>query len=315
MLNDEEIKEREDELKEMEKQIEQEAEAKEEKAALVPPPYPDPSPAADAEPSETPVGQEEQDAPSEGQKPDDGQKPKEDPMEWAKAKGFKSPEDMARALLQKEREFHESRQKKKEPPPIPSWQPQPEMGAGYPPPVYPNPVYGPRVDSFRELSAMYPQIDPEDLRRFMPVVVDAAQAIARRERMELERQITGIQRTTERNNELMTLMQDPAFRDNRVQKEIHAIIDADPSIFQRERTPLVHAYEKAMVNLARRTLQQGTNGEVLNPGSTPPVTASGGNGSSFTTPTRITEKIFDSWSLKDQEAYLKSNGKILPKKR
>lgn len=314
MLSDKEIQEKEEELKEMEKQLEQQAETEQEKAApvVVPHPEPDVLPASD-------VNQPAQPEPIKAQESSEGKPPKDEPLEWAKKKGFNTPEDMARALLQKEREFHESRQTKPQAPkyqpqPQPEWNPQPDMGNGYGGYAPQPPAYIPRGDSFRELAAMYPQIDPEDLKRFMPVVIDAAQAISRRDRAELERKIEGINRTTERNNELMKLMQDPAFRDDRVQKEIHSILDSDPSIFQREREPIVHAYEKAMVSLARKQLQQGSPTETFVPGSQPPVTASGGNGSAFTSPKRITEREFDSWSIKDQQAFLSSNGRVVPKR-
>lgn len=305
MLSDEEIKDREKELDAMEEKIVQQAEVQSEPAALVPSPEPVISSTSDSPPPPAPVAHE---ITSEV-------KPEDDPMKWAEAKGFKTPEDMARALLQKERQFHESRQNK---PPVPippqpwktepEWRPQPDMG-GYPP-SYPA---APNRSGFQDLAAMYPQIDPEDLKRFMPVVIDVADSIARRSTMELKRQVDGINRTTQRNEEMMTLMQDPAFRDSRVQKEIHAVLDADPSIFHRERAPYAYAYEKAMVNIARQKLQQGANPEIAS-GNMPPPTAGGGNGSRFTGPVRITEREFNSWSIQDQEAYLNSNGKIIPKK-
>jgi len=75
---------------------------------------------------------------------------------------------------------------------------------------------------------------------------------------------------------------------------------------------LVKAYEQAMINVARKQLQQGKKADV-NTVTMPPVTASGGNGSSYSGPKRINSQEFDRWDVKDQENYLKSNGKILPK--
>lgn len=307
MLSDEEIEKREDELKKMEEQIE-DAGVNETKAApetpVAPPPEPPVTPPAPPPPPpETPT----QETPPV--------KPEDDPLRWAEKKGFKGPEDMARALLQKEREFHESRQRPPTPPPPhtwnppqPEWRPEPSMS-----PEFPPPARVPRGDSFRELAAMYPNIHPDDLRNFMPVVVDAAEAIATRRYRDLEKRMEGINRATERNNELMTLMQDPAFRDTRVQKEIHTILDSDPSIFARERAPMAKAYEMAMSNIARKLLQHGSTPEAPAP-SNPPVTASGGNGSSFLTPKALTPREFDRLDIKDQERYLLSNGKVLPKK-
>ncbi len=303
------------ELEELRQQIEQKVEEAKEQAANPVEPA-EPSPASAVNETSAPV--ESQPAPvTPNQSEADShttEKPKDDPMEWAKKKGFKTPEDMARALLQKEQEFHQSRQKaeKEAPPPSNNWQPRPDMthqpmpGYGYPPPP---------VDPLRQLAAAYPNVNPDDIRNFMPVIVDAAEAISFRRTMGLERELNEIKRSTSRNNELMTLMQDPAFRDSRVQKEVHAVLDSDPSIFQRERTPYAFAYEKALANMTRKTLQQGQDAgqdpAVINK---PPVTAGGGNGSAFTVPIKITEKIFDSWSDSEQKAFLNSNGRIVPKR-
>jgi hypothetical protein len=108
-------------------------------------------------------------------------------------------------------------------------------------------------------------------------------------------------------------MQDPAFRDQRVQKEIHSILDSDPTIFQRERTPLIYAFKEAVFNMGRKQLQTGTS-EELTPENRPPTTAGGGNGSANTSLRKITTKEFDSWDTKEQEAFIKSNGRIIPKR-
>src|SRR6185436_20839949 len=77
--------------------------AKQVEEPVTPSPDPIASPAPEAaQVQPSPVTPNESNPPKVGQ---------DDPMEWAKKKGFKSPEDMARALLQKEQEFHQSRQK------------------------------------------------------------------------------------------------------------------------------------------------------------------------------------------------------------
>ena len=112
----------------------------------------------------------------------------------------------------------------------------------------------------------------------------------------------------------MRLMQDPAFRDERVQAEIHAVLDADPSIFQRERNPHVYAFNQALTNMTRKQLQQGAGNGHTTPTNMPPVTAGGGNGSASSGPVRVSEKDFARWSVKDQEAFITSNGRIVPKR-
>lgn len=297
------------ELKDMKEQLEQLAEAEKAKAEETPHPEP-----IEVKAPEVPEVQ-----PTPVASPEVKPEGKKDPMEWAKEKGFKTPEDMARALLQKEQEFHQSRQKaERETPPIPqaTWQPTPQMPPmGYPPPApsyYPQPpAY--RGD-FRDVAALYPNVDPEDVKRVMPMILDVAKVISAQDKAELERKYGHIERATQRNNELMTLMQDPAFRDNRVQKEIHAVLDSDPSIFQREPArALTIAYEKALGNMARRQLQTGMSEETT-PDNRPPVTAGGGNGSANTVPIKVNAKMFDSWNEKEQEAFIKSNGRVIPKR-
>jgi hypothetical protein len=323
MSNETAIEQEDRELEEMRKQLEA-AEAEKNQAA---------EPVVEEPPTETPSPEPVTPEPESAEAPQPPVTPqeskpestpdKDDPMEWAKKKGFKSPEDMARALLQKENEFHKRNQAghpgyqdlsrdNPNPPPAPNWAPRPDYGYQQPPPMYAPPVQ--RGDNFGQLAALYPNIDPEDLKRFMPVVLDAAQAAARRERMELEQRFGHIERSTARNNELMTLMQDPAFKTEMVQQEIDSIIDKDPSIFQRERHPLVFAFEKALSNLGRKQLQQGVTPEKEPRKSTPPLTAGGGNGSANTAPFRITDAIFETWTDKEQDAYMKSNGKIVPKR-
>ncbi len=317
-MSNETMEKEDQELEELKQQIEQQAsEAKEKAADPVEPEKPSPESEAPQAPEpieEAPAtvtpNQSKAEASSDAQ-------PKDDPMEWAKKKGFKTPEDMARALLQKEQEFHQSRQKAEReapPPPPPSWQPAPQMGYGYPPaPSYPPP-FAARPDTIRQIASMYPQLAPEDVERIMPLIVDTAQSAARRERFEMEQRFGHIERSTQRNNELMSLMQDPAFRDERVQKEVHQILDSDPAIFQRERTPLVYAYGQALQNMARKQLQQGvSNGTTEVKGNHPPVTAGGGNGSANTSPKAPTEKEMERWTAEQMGTYIRSNGKIVPK--
>lgn len=318
MSNETERLEAEQELKQMEQQLTQEKEKLDaakaaQDYALSPEPIVEPS--SEAKPvDETTVTSQ----PSEVSE----EKPKDDPMEWAKRKGYKSPEDMARELLKKDQDYHRSREKERQVAPQqpiqPQWQPEPQgfqPGFGF----QPQPNFAPQQPgrvSPRDFAQYYPQLSPDDVERVLPMVLDAAEAISKRQitafQQQWGQQFGQIQRTTDRNNELMTLMQDPAFRDERVQREVHAVLDSDPSIFQRQGA-YTFAYEKALANMTRKQLQQGVATE--NPiEQRPPVTAGGGNGSAFTGPAKISEKDFDRWSLKDQEAFINSNGRVFPKK-
>jgi hypothetical protein len=302
--------EQEKELKELEQQIEQAAEAKETPAAPV-----EPEPSPEPETSPAPEAQTEPQAPVA---PSPAQKTEDNPLEWARKKGFKSDEDMARALLQKEREYHEARQKKEQeqqntPPPPPAWTPQPQAPAyGYPPAGYGYPPPPPPPD-LRRLAQQF-DMDPDDFEKIARVNAALTQAALRQERARWESDMSGIRRQTERSTELMQLMQDPRFRHETVQREIHAVLDADPTIYQRERNPHAYAFKEALANLGSKQLQQGTTNGNTPPTNMPPVTAGGGNGSAYSGPVRISEKEFSRWPLKDQEAFINSNGRIVPKR-
>lgn len=298
------------ELDELKAKIDKAAEEQRQAAIAVeepptPPPAPEPQAPERVEPKEAPVAQ------SESPKED-----KDDPVKWAESKGFKTSEDLARALLAKEQEFHKRNQaghpgykdlgQPQTPPQAPQWQPAPVV-----PQYQPQYQQPPRIDP-RQIAAYYPQLAPEDVERVLPLVIDAAQAISARERAEVERRFATIERTTQRNNEMMSLMQDPAFKDPKVQKEIHEILDSDPSIFQRERLPLTYAYDRALGNLYRKQLQQGVSEERIT--TKPPVTAGGGNGSANTVPYKPTEQEIARWDEKDIKAYINSNGRVLPKR-
>jgi hypothetical protein len=310
------------ELEQMQQLLAQEAEAKKAKAAdaepisepPTPSPEPIPSPAPEVAPEPTPPVTPTPQA----------SKPEDDPMEWAKKKGLKTPEDMVRALQQKEQEFHKRNQAghpgyqdlskdNHQPLPPPQWQPRPEMG-GY---QQPPPGWGmPRsTDREREIAArLFPELNPDDAKVFVPAMFEVANAAARQVRADMQQQYAHIERATSRNNELMTLMQDPAYRDVRVQQEIDRVTDSDPSIFERERFPHVAAFNQALANLARKQLQQGIIPENQTPSSKPPFTAGGGNGSANTAPQRITQEVFDTWSVEEMDAYIKSGGKKIPKR-
>lgn len=301
---------------ELEKQALAEAEAKRDKA-VPEEPEPSPEPAEDVSTAPDPKPEPEPDiTPRPEPEPATGeqQEKDKDPMEWARSKGFKGPEDMARALLQKEQEFHKSRQTRNDPPPPPAWNPPPQPPAWGSPPA--QPAYGqPPAHQIgpRELAEKY-KMDPEDFERIAPLSADMARAAVSEMRAQFDRRFGEVERSTARQSELMTLMQDPAFRNEAVQREIHAVLDADPTIYQRERSPHVAAFNQAMINMARKQLHpEITNGNGSQRGK-PPVTAGGGNGSTSAMPRAITEKEFSTWSEPQQKAFLDSKGRIVPKR-
>jgi hypothetical protein len=247
------------------------------------------------------------------------EKTEDDPVKWGEAKGIKTLEDAMRALKQKEQEFHKRNQaghpgyqdlsNGNGTPPPPTYQPRPEVNQGYgyqmPPPNY----YQPQPDMTRQVAQMY-GFDPEDVRRMMPFVVDTAKMIVSQERQQWEQKFGAIERNQQRSNELLQLAQDPDFRNPMVQKEIHTILDTNPTMFNGK-TPYADAFNQALSNLARKQLQQGVIPETKSP--KPPTTAGGGNGSA-TYSTQMTPEKFEAMSVEKQEAFLASQGAIPPKR-
>ena len=239
-----------------------------------------------------------------------------DPLEWAKKKGLDTPEAAVRALQKLEEEFHRRNQAghpgyrdlgngnpapQPQVPPAPQWTPQPQVPAFQPPYGYPPPPPPNRADINQSLARKY-GMDPEDVERLMPMMLDAADAIATRKTAALERHVMNVTRQTERNAEFQTLMQDPAFLDPRVRAEMHEVLK-DGQLFQQGGRAYTTAFNMALANLARKQLQQGVAPEVR-PSNMPPVTAGGGNGSANTAPFKVTEAIFNTWTDEQQEAFL-----------
>ena len=153
------------------------------------------------------------------------------------------------------------------------------------------------------------EMDPDDFRRVTRLVADMMGSALPREREAMERRLMQIEREGARQKELMNLMQRPAYSDPRVQKEMHEILDTNPQLFRRDGWQTV-VYNQAMVNLAEKQLQQGSNpGNGVGKGERPPVTAGGGTGSANTVPAKITEKVFLSWTEPQQKAFLET-GKV-----
>lgn len=298
----------ESELKELEQQIEQVAEAQQTQAATE-----EPTPSPEPVSSPAPLAETTQEAPVA---PEPSAKPSKDPLKWAyEEKGYKSPEDMARELLRREQAYHEEQQRKEKGttlPPPPAWNPQPQQG--YPQPNgygYPSPRPS-REEVTRKLAEKH-GMDPDDVSRIAPLVFELADGVASQRTMGIERELLEVRRQSSRQDELMRLMQDPRFRHEAVQREIHAVLDADPTIFQRERNPHVYAFKEALANLGSKTLQQGVGNGNTPPTNMPPVTAGGGNGSA-SAGLKISPRDFERWPIKDQEAFINSGGRIVPKR-
>ena len=306
-----------------------EAEASQTKAAPVEKDVPEPQPDAVEPASQTPAPEPNEPpvTPSPSPEPvNDGRQDRDkDPMDRLRRKGLDTPEAIARSYMQMEEEFHRRNQAghpgyrdlnngnpAPAPVPPPNWSPNPQIPQGYPQGNgYQQPPAS-RRDVSQRLAEKY-GMDPDDVERLMPMVVDAAESIAARRTNELQVQLFEIRRQSARTSEFQTLMQDPAFTDPRVQAEMQNVLK-DGSLYQRSATPHATAFNIALANLARKQLQQGTMNGNASPTNMPPATAGGGNGSANTAPYRITEKEVEKWSDDQFKTFLDSNGRVVPRR-
>lgn len=280
--------------------------------ASVPTPPPTPEPAAPA-PAAPPLAQPSASAPKTGAAPVVSTPAKSadqvDPLEWARNKGLKTPEDIARSLRSLETEFHRRNQA---PPPqappseaspnygqprpsAPPYQPppapyQPPASGGYPPPYQPAPRYAPQPaplprSQVKWIAETY-QLPEEDAERLAPMVMDMV-AVAQRQ---ADQRFQRLERDNARNGEMFRLMQDPSFQHPEVQFEMHRILEAEPRIFELEPAPYTVAFNMALTNIARKLV---TAGKAAVPTSeAPPLTTrppsplggDGGSGGSGKTP-------------------------------
>lgn len=298
------------ELKAMEEQIQDLAQAQPTAAAVE---EPTPEPAAAPQPPETQAPATEPVAQNTAPEKTDAA----DPMERARRKGLDTPEALARSLASLEDEFHRRNQaghpgyrdipngnptpQPQSPPP--NWNPQPQApGYGYPPPP----------PDLKRLAQQF-DMDPDDFEKIARVNAALTQAAIRQERTRWESEMSGIRRQTERSAEFAELMQDPAFTDPRVQAEMREVLK-DGSLFQRGGRVYTAALQIAVGNLYRKQLQQGNTNGNASPQNMPPVTAGGGNGSATNGAPKITEKEFARWTPAQMEAFINSNGKVVPKR-
>lgn len=222
-----------------------------------------------------------------------------EPLEWARKKGLKTPEDIARSLRALETEFHRRNQMPPAPapsapapteqprppapyvPPVPPpYPPRPEDG-GYPPPYQPVPRFIPQPaplprNQVQWLADTY-QIPVEDAERLAPMMMDMVAAAQRRQ----DQRFTRLERDNARNSEMFRLMQDPSFQHPEVQFEMHRILEEEPRIFELEPAPYTVAFNKALVSIARKHVATG-QAEVPAPEAPPmssrPPTTLGGDG-------------------------------------
>lgn len=317
-------------------------------------PAPSPTPAADTAPknagaqgSAANAGTASGDlAPgADGQKPPEPGKPEvSEWMKWANAKGYVrkdgtiDAERLATSQRELERELH--RRAHEERTKTPPAQPAPALGYPPPPPVQPavyppgyyppapapwNPPPAPPRATVEALAKEY-DLDPADfdkIARLSSTMVDNAMLRMNREIVApLRNQVNGLSRDLGRQNELLDLMADPAFKNPQVQFHMDRIMRSNPSIIERDPTPWTTAYHGALNAIAREHLG-GPSPEPAAPIAPveadlprggPPKTA-GNNGGGGGAPrgsaaNLVDPKQFAGLTLDEKRAHLKSLGAL-----
>lgn len=282
-------------MSETDEELEQEMQEiiEKETAAKEPEPKPD-------EPDPEPVAQESEEQPKEAETTEEVQpQPTDDSIEWAKKKGLKTPEDIARSYRELEKKWHSENQAKgnqngfqngfqngnpaPQPPAPTGWQPNP-----YPP----QGGHGEAVKAF----ARKHQLDEGDAERLLPAMIEIASMINRRDLTPLQQEILDIRRQSQKTSRLTQLMQDPLFADPTIAKEMHQVFESNPSLFGREDGYEI-AFAHAKDSLLRQQIQRSHQ-------KMPPTTAGGGNARSGPKPNAM--KAFNAMSDEEKERYLLS---------
>jgi hypothetical protein len=247
--------------------------------------------------SEQAVSQDEVAPPAKADKENDEIK------EWARKKGIKDPDQAYRSLRELERKMHkltyEEKQKQIVPQGTnPAWQPAPQVQPQYqpqfaPPYPYPDPTY---QEKLLEAEAAKRGWDKEDFKKVLDLTIEVSDKKLKQYQQVVEARYAEVEKETRRTSELFELMKDPVFTNEKVQFEMHKVLEENPDAFKYEPSPYQYAFNEAQKRLARKYLQgeSGTDEKPSQLPKNPPRDGGTGHPQSFEKSKE--SQIFDSFS-------------------
>lgn len=249
-----------------------------------------------------------QDKPAEpaqaGSVPPQGDKAQNDAEAFAKKKGWKDVD----ALLQSYRHLEKKLGERKVEP-APAQAPTPE----------PLPFYQtPKNPDVREIAAqLFPGINPEDAKVFVPAMFEVSKVVAQQVRREMEEKFAVSENRREREREVESLKQDRHFQNPEVLSEIGSIFNENPRLLQ-EQGGLTFAFNQALANVGRKRLEGTAPVPAPTQGgspvqTTPPTTARGTGPTNvsrpgISSPTKINPANFNGLPLDEKRRALKAIG-------
>lgn len=255
--------------------------------------------------------------------------------DWAKKKGINwdTSDSVLMELRKKEQEFHAKRQadKERERQQQPQYPPYPPYAGAnlYPPQApyasTPQPM-APAVPSEEVLQniARNYNITPEDAKRLISFNRDFFEVAIRNERQQWQQRMNDMERENQRNAVFRELSADPVFRRMDVAMEFHTVLDdmqsADPTSFEQDPNAYRRAYDRALVNIARRNLEgqplqegvppQARSNESSLPTNPPRPLGQGSGGGQYQNENSIDPKEFAKLPLEEKRKYLDGMGLV-----
>jgi len=237
-----------------------------------------------------------------------------DLKEWAKKKGidWTTEDTVLSALRKSDEQFHRKRQEEKS-----REQAQPPFVAT-PPPAYPT-YQPPPVNSrqFLENVARDYNMTVEDAERLMKFNHDFYQAVSKQDRERQQKEMEAIRRENQKNSVFRELSSDPVFRDPRVGQEFSLVLEemqkSDPQSFEQDPNAYKRAYDRTLINIARRDLegqplQEGTSLIPKPPTNPPRPLGQGSGGGALENEGAIDPREFAKLSLEDKRRMLDRAG-------